>query len=295
MKFVSVGNIKNIALTQYRRDAITSEKINLYFENFLDTYSDFQYVWFENRLYFDSIYFNIVKHDIELFINREIGYVPMKTFPPELNIKLVDSVTVKRKIDRIILKKKINKEKIKNKIIDDFDNLIQNIKICSPGYRYIGCLDLEFWENDMGIILEFGWKIQDYMGVGQTTHFVIQENLNYKNGFYSKNNRFSRKDSRVVPLKIAKQKFKDEFLNKIDILVGHGLNNDIKVLQMNGITIDKKYYDTSDIGAVKILNRTDRISLENLLGVLNIPHDNLHNAANDVEFILEAFYEIGGL
>ena len=122
----------------------------------------------------------------------------------------------------------------------------------------------------------------------------MQENLKYTNGFYSENNRFARSDSRIVPLNIAKQQFREKFLDKVDVMVGHALSNDFKVLKVNGMPLNIRFLDTADIGAI-FMNEKDKVSLGRLLEHLDIDHRELHNAANDVEYTLEAFFKMGDL
>lgn len=294
MDLVSVGYIQSVALYQYNKYPAIREKINAFFEKFLEKYVDFRYVWFETRLYVEAIHLETIKMDLEKHLNKPLGKMSYKSFPPEYRFKFIDSIAAKKKVDKKALKKQLEKDKKREKITSKFDEVVQNIKSRNDGFRYIGCFDLEFWEHDMNILLEFGWRIEDYHGEGKTTHLIVQDNLNYKNGFYSKNNRFSRKDSKIVPLSVAKQKFKEEFLDKIDVLVGHGLCNDFKVLKLNGMDLNMNYYDTSDIGAA-LMKKDDKISLEKMLNHLEIKHEDLHNAANDVECILKAFFELGKL
>ena len=294
MDLVSIGYIKSVAIHQYNKYPQIREKINKFFDHFLDKYVGFKYVWYEDKLYVEATNLEKIKNDLENYLNKPINNIGFKSFPPDYRFRFIDDVAARKKVDKKALKKRLEREKKRNKITTGFNDIINKIKSNEEGFRYIGCFDLEFWEKDMNILLEFGWRIEDYHGEGKTTHLIIQDNLSYKNGFYSKNNRFSRKDSKIVPLSIAKQQFKEEFLDKIDVLVGHGLCNDFKVLKMNGVDLDLKYYDTSDIGAA-LLNRDDKISLEKMLKHLNIEHEDLHNAANDVEFILKVFYELGNL
>ena len=294
MDLVSVGYIQSVAIHQYNKYPQIRDKINKFFTQFLDNYMNFRYVWFEDKLYVEAENLNTIKTDLENYLNKPINKIGYKSFPPEYRFRFLDVVAAKKKIDKKLLKKQLEKEKKRNKITSGFDEVVNKIKSNEQGFRFIGCFDLEFWEHDMNILLEFGWRIEDYHGEGKTTHLIVQDNLNYKNGFYSKNNRFSRKDSKIVPLSVAKQQFKEEFLDKIDVLVGHGLCNDFKVLKSNGMDLDLKYYDTSDIGAA-MMKRDDKISLEKMLNHLQIKHDDLHNAANDVEFILKAFFELGKL
>ena len=95
-------------------------------------------------------------------------------------------------------------------------------------------------------------------------------------------------------LKIALQKFQTEFLDKVQVLMGHGLEQDCIVLGINGFDFTRPYLDTSDIGGA-IMNAPDKVSLERLLKYLKIDAKNLHNATNDAEYVLDVFFEMGDL
>lgn len=294
VELISVGFVQSNVTMQYGKHTNLKSKINKYFDEFVDVYRDFRYVWYEDKLYVHSDHKYQIEKDIEKLLNKPIKHIGPKIFPIDYSFKYIDSLSAKKKLERKIRRKIREKERKKQKIKKEFFSVVDNIKANKDGYRHIGCFDLEFWEHNMNYILEFGWRIEDYHGEGETVHLIVQDNLNYKNGFYSKNNRFARTDSKIVPLSVAKQKFKEEFLDKIDVLVGHGLSNDYKVLKSNGMNLKMKFLDTTDIGAV-MMNKDDKVSLERLLNHLNIRHDDLHNAANDVEFILKAFFELGDL
>ena len=295
MELVSIGYIQNTAILQYGKYGHLKELITNFFSNFLEKYSEWDYVWYESRLYVAGEHLPTIKKNLEDLLNKQINGLRPKSFPEEYNFRFIDSVSAKKRIDRRIQKKKLEREKKRNKIIHRFEEVVGGIKSHEQNHRFIGSFDLEFWEQDMSILLEFGWRIEDYhTGEGKTTHLIVKDNLNRKNGFYSKNNRFSRSDSKVVSLATAKQIFHDEFLSKVEVLVGHGLSNDYKALGLNGIDVRLPFLDTSDIGPA-LMDRDDKISLEKLLNHLKIQHDDLHNAANDVEFILKAFYEMGKL
>lgn len=295
MELISIGYIRHIVDRQYGKFPNIRAKINKYFDNFFEKYSDLKYVWLEDKLYIESYNKNKIKKDIEQLLNKPINKIHSKIISSEVKIKFITSLAAKKKLERKKHIKKKEIEKKNKKIKKQFFSVVDNIKSNKDGFKKIGCFDLEFWENNMNIILEFGWRIEDYAsGKGHTTHLIIQENLNYKNQFYSQNNRFARNDSKMVSLKTAKEKFINEFLSEIDIMVGHGLTNDFKVLQNNGVSLKKRYLDTSDIGSV-IMYENEKVSLERLLEYLRIKHVNLHNAANDVECILKAFFEMGDL
>ena len=294
MELISVSFVHHNVINQYGNHKMLRGKINNYFHQFIDKYKDFDYAWVDEKLYIDNKHGWQIKKDIEKLLNKPIKPIYTKIFGSKYNIKFIDVMDVKKKIEQKKIKKDYELE-IKHKSIkQEFYNIIDKIKKRENGYRYIGSFDLEFWEHNMNLLLEFGWSIVDYHGKTHTTHLIVQENLKYENGQFSKNNRFARKDSQTVPLKVALRRFKEEFLDKVEVLVGHGLTNDFKVLKLNGLDLNLEYIDTSDIGSV-IMGETDKVSLSRLLDYLKIEHDDLHNAANDVEFILKAFFELGNL
>ena len=182
----------------------------------------------------------------------------------------------------------------KKKFKDELFGAVKDIKAMKEGARYIGAFDLEFWEHNTDLILEFGWSVVDYQGETTSVHLLVQENLDYENGTYTKNNRHARTDTQTVPLKIALERFQKDFLDKTDIIVGHGLESDVKVLGINGFDFEREYLDTSDIGGA-IMDEKDKVSLERLLAHLEIEAFNLHNAANDAEYVLDVFFEMGDL
>jgi len=295
MELISIGFIHNDVTRQYKYHKNLRIKIDKYFSEFVDSYNHFKYVWIEGKLYISSKHSNKIKNDIETLLNNKIESIKVKFISQPSSIRFISSCTVKRKIESKKNKKKKEINFKRKRILDEFFSIINNIKNDNNIYfNNIGCFDLEFWENNSSFILEFGWCIVDYKtGERKTTHLIIDENIKYKN-VYVKDNRFGRDDSEIVSNEVAIQRFQDEFLTKIDVLIGHGLDNDVRVLNMNGLRIFKHYLDTSDIGAA-ILYENDRISLERLLTHLRIKGENLHNAANDAECILQTFFKMGEL
>ncbi len=294
MEYISLNFIQNNVIRQYGKQKALKSKINNYFGSFVDQHQDIPYVWLEGKAYVRGSFGFQLKKEIEKLLNKQIKPIHPKLFSSDFVIKERDNLYIKQKIEDRKLAIQAKSDARKKVINDKFFDTIKSIKNETPGFRYIGAFDLEFWENDMNLILEFGWSIIDYKGETKTTHLVVQENLKYENGVFSKNNRFARKDTQTVPLKVAMDRFQKEFLDKTDIYVGHGLENDFKVLSINGMNLELDYLDTADIGAV-LMGEDHKVSLQRLLNHLKIKHDNLHNAANDVEYLLEALCEMGDL
>lgn len=295
MDLISVGFVQNSVIQQYGKHPNLRMMINDFFTHFTDNYDDLEYVWYEGKVFVDAKHSDLIKGDIENVLNMKILPFGFKTLPPESVVEVVDSMVIKCKIEERRQKKIKEKEERKQKIKDDFGTTIDNIKKGVEGHRIIGSFDLEFWEQNNNVLLEFGWRIEDYeSGKGETVHLVVQENLNHTNTMYTSGNKFSRKDSQVVPLSVAKDRFQKEFLDVTELMVGHGLNNDIKVLDANGIKITQPYVDTSIVGGV-LMDHVNMISLTHLLKFYKIRHGTLHNAATDVEFTMKAFFEMGDL
>ena len=295
MDLISVGFVQNSVMQQYGKHPNLRMKSNDYFTRFTDNYTELDYVWYEGKMFVAAKHSDIIKGDIEETLNKQIFPFGFKTLPPESVVEVVDYMAIKDKMEERRLKKIKEKADKKQKIKDDFKTIIDNVKKGVEGHRIIGAFDLEFWEHNNEMLLEFGWCIDDYKtGKRKTTHLIVQENLNRTNSMFTTGNKFSRKDSQIVPLKVAKERFQKEFLDVTELMVGHGLNNDIKVLQANGINIKQKYVDTSIVGSV-LMNRTNMVSLTHLLNFYKIKHGGLHNAATDVEFTMKAFFEMGDL
>lgn len=292
MDLVSIGYIQNTAILLYGKYPRLREKIENYFKQFFDTYHDLKYVWYEDRIYVKGEYIDIIQADLEKAINKPIGTIRAKSFPPEQTFRFYDALKIKQRLEKRALKKKKEKDEKRNKIIGEFESLINNLKAGAEGFKTVGCFDLEFWEQDMNKILEFGWKIEDFSGNAKTTHLIIRDNIECENGFYSKNNRFSRTDSEVVSLDVAKKRFQTEFLGNFDILVGHALSNDFRVLKLNSMDCEQPYYDTADISAA-LMKKDNKMSLEKLLNHYNVSYVDLHNAANDVESTMAVFLRMG--
>jgi hypothetical protein len=294
MEFISLSHIKNNMIRQYGKQKALKGKINNYFTSFIDRHPDLEYGWLEHKVYLKGDFAWKLKKELEKTLNKPVRAIQYKYLPADFVMPFFTQLEIKAKVKEYEQLKKDRIEAKKQKFKDDFFSTIKSIKEEKENSRYIGAFDLEFWEHNTDLILEFGWSIVDYKGETHSVHILVQENLDYENGTYTKNNRYARTDTVTMPLKLALERFQKDFLDKTDIIVGHGLESDLKVLDINGFTFDREYLDTSDIGGA-IMDEEDKVSLTRLLEHLNIDAFNLHNAANDAEYVLDVFFEMGDL
>lgn len=294
MEFISLSHIKSNMIRQYGKQKALKGKINNYFTSFIDRHPDLEYGWLNHKVYLNGNFDWQLKKEIEKELNKPIKAIQHKYLPDDFVMSIFTQLEIKVKVKDYEQFKKDKAEAKKQKFKDGFFDTVKAIKEGKENARYIGAFDLEFWEHNTDLILEFGWSIVDYKGDTSSAHLLVQENLDHVNGTYTKNNRHARKDTVTVPLKVALDRFKKDFLDKTDIIVGHGLESDLKVLGINNFTFDREYLDTSDIGAA-IMDEQDKVSLTRLLEHLDIEAFNLHNAANDAEYVLDTFFEMGDL
>jgi len=294
MEFISLSHIKSNMIRQYGKQKTLKGKINNYFTSFIDRHPDLEYGWLEHKVYLKGNFDWQLKKELEKALNKPVKPIQHKYLPVDFKMQFLTQLEIKIKVKEYEQFKKDKTEAKKQKFKDGFFDAVKAIKEEKENARYIGAFDLEFWEHNTDLILEFGWSIVDYKGETTSVHLLVQENLDYENGTYTKNNRHARTDTITVPLKVALERFQKDFLDKTDIIVGHGLESDIKVLGINNFTFDREYLDTSDIGGA-IMDEQDKVSLTRLLDHLNIEAFNLHNAANDAEYVLDVFFEMGDL
>ena len=294
MEFISISHIHSTVIKQYGKQKALRSKINNYFNSFIDQHSDLEYGWLKHKVYLKDNFGWQLKKELERVLNKPIRPIRYKYLSEGFVMPFYNQIEIRKLVQEWTEVKKERSKAKKQKFRDEFFSVVKDIKEERENSRFIGAFDLEFWEHNTDVILEFGWSIVDYNGATTSTHLLVQENLNCENGTFTKNNRHARSDTQTVPLKIALDRFQKEFLDKTDVIVGHGLESDIKVLDINNFTFDRPYLDTSDIGGA-IMDEQDKVSLIRLLDHLKIESSNLHNAANDAEYVLEVFFEMGNL
>ncbi|KAI9023482.1 hypothetical protein CLU79DRAFT_748659 [Phycomyces nitens] len=217
----------------------------------------------------------------------------------------------------------------------DYQNLVQKLKKLNKGldrlrdakkelelaHRLIGSrqhifvsLDIEAYEEDHSILLEIGWSIYD----GKTDmyldqHYLVSTYRHLTNGKYvdDQKMRFQFGTSVWCTLKQALEELRKDLDWAVErdggfVLVGHGLESDIKYLAMQKFKWPGHREDVDNVrqsAAVAILN-TDTMygaSIDNVnnppslgatLGKLGIDTWCLHNAGNDAHYTLVLFMSL---
>ena len=148
MELISIGFVHSNVSKQYGKHQLLKTKINKYFSQFVDKYRDFDYVWFEDKLYVESKHGWRIKKDIEKLLNKQINQIRPKVFPPEFGFTFIDALSAKQKIEQKNIRKKKEREGRKRKVKNKFFRAIKNIKSGRKEFNRIGCFDLE---NDLSI------------------------------------------------------------------------------------------------------------------------------------------------
>ncbi|KAI9487727.1 MAG: hypothetical protein EXX96DRAFT_535855 [Benjaminiella poitrasii] len=254
---------------------------------------------------------NICEHLLK-FITQTIPQVP----PPSLN-KLTPShyeiiervkITEPNVFSKIQQKaKKKNKQREKLRMAKRELELAKRV-LNGDKYVFIS-IDIEAYELDHSILLEIGWSMYDSKNKKLMDQHYI--NSNYR---HLKNERFvaDQKEKFLFGTSVwcTMKQALIELRKDLDwavqrdggfILVGHGLDSDIKYLRNEKFhwpTVDgNETLDVEDSAKITILN-TDTIyaasindlhnppSLGRTLELLNIETWNLHNAGNDAHYTL---------
>ncbi|KAK6455902.1 uncharacterized protein RJT20DRAFT_129286 [Scheffersomyces xylosifermentans] len=161
-------------------------------------------------------------------------------------------------------------------------------------------IDVEAYERSLGKVTEIGVVVYDpevsegsVLPVIKPFHIIIKENLRLVNGRYvpDKKDRYMGGTSYVMP-KDEAEKFVSAIISKYvndrdGVLVGHHIEGDIKWIRSIGVEIrsDVKIVDTFRLHGI---SRSRGGTLRGVLREVNLPHGNLHNAANDAYFTLMA-------
>lgn len=172
------------------------------------------------------------------------------------------------------------------------------------------CVDVETWEQspkDETHILEVGISIYDPRGQQhlstpnvKTYHLVNSDNLKLKNGRYVPNHREYFMGATLwrmslLLIKIFIQGLFDYYSGLkqwSSVLVGHGLQNDIKYLRHMGI--EHPFVHTIDTEKLFALsrNKTDKTNLRTALKETMILSGYMHNGANDAYYTLQLLFKL---
>jgi len=191
-------------------------------------------------------------------------------------------------------------EKLQNRI-----KLIEAIQEKIDNDKLFICLDIEAYERNHDYLTEFGWCIFKKNGeIIVTRHAIVEEYINYHNGRYVPDNKsnFNFGKSEVKKLNNVYRDLKKD-IEKVNYLVGHGINNDIRFLKKIKVDVSKfkKLSTANSIGDYGIIETMDLfsgfflskpVSLEKCLRKLEIPYEKLHNAGNDAYYTMQVFLEI---
>ncbi|GEQ71530.1 hypothetical protein JCM33374_g5214 [Metschnikowia sp. JCM 33374] len=166
--------------------------------------------------------------------------------------------------------------------------------------RPLVAVDIEAYERRPKIITELGFAIYDPENQWlspvphiRTTHIISHENKRFLNSMFVPNHkyRFNGGTSYQMYQKMSslylEDTFKYYFQERGAVIVGHNLAGDIKWLQGHGVGNPA---DTPQVDTQKLfhLSRKRGATLRGILQTVEIPHANLHNAANDAYYTLLA-------
>jgi len=197
-------------------------------------------------------------------------------------------------------------EKLQNRI-----KLIELIKEKIDDDKLYICLDIEAYERNHDFLTEFGWCLFKKNGkIIKIKHAIVEEYKNYHNGRYVPDNRdhFNFGTSKVEKLKDIYKELKNDF-DKVNYLVGHGINNDIRFLKKIKVDVSKFKKMNSgtkidDYGIIETMDLfsgfflTKPVGLEKSLRRLEIQYKRLQNVEKNFFFffffkcIIDLFYFI---
>ncbi|CAN3356548.1 hypothetical protein DICA3_F22342 [Diutina catenulata] len=157
-------------------------------------------------------------------------------------------------------------------------------------------IDVEAWERASEKVTELGISVYDpRKSTGRfphirTTHLIIKENHKYFNSRYvpDKKHQYNGMVSYVMA-QAECAKFIQKLLTGLGsefAFVGHQFDGDISWLRSIGIHIPE--VPVVDVGKIFQQSRSAGGTLHGVLDFCDVPHANLHNAANDAYYTLVA-------
>ncbi|ORX78785.1 hypothetical protein BCR32DRAFT_269883 [Anaeromyces robustus] len=192
-------------------------------------------------------------------------------------------------------------EKLQNRI-----KLIEAIKEKIDDDKLYICLDIEAYERNHDYLTEFGWCLFKKNGeIIKKKHAIVEEYKHYKNGRYVPDNKehYNFGESEIIKLNDIYKELKNDF-DKVNYLVGHGINNDIRFLKKIKVDVSKfkkmngNGSKIDDYGIIETMDLfsgfflTKPLGLEKCLKKLELPYEKLHNAGNDAYYTMQVFLEI---
>ncbi|KAG7664389.1 uncharacterized protein J8A68_002062 [[Candida] subhashii] len=229
-------------------------------------------------------------------------YTPM--IHPELDYSKVKSLKETFKLKGIDIDQYLESDHFKFKQGGEkraLQILTSAMKLTNPLTKPLISIDCEASEDNTKKLTEIGIAILDpqistpgsIVPQIKTIHLVILENLQLHNYKYVQGNKlkFMGGTSYVLTKKQAENilgQIMEKYITTRDgVLIGHDVKQDIKYLKKAGIQVSQTIHRIDTMALIK-LSRDSGHSLWAVLKQLDIPHANLHNAANDAYYSLIA-------
>ncbi|KAI8918346.1 hypothetical protein DFJ77DRAFT_455244 [Powellomyces hirtus] len=181
------------------------------------------------------------------------------------------------------------------KLAEKYMVVLENAKQKLDDHIFLA-LDVEAYEADHTILLEIGWTLWSPKLPKSSRlwakHYVITDNLRYRNGRYVPDHRynFNQGDSVEATLEETLEELRHDFRRKNVVLIGHDIRSDIEYLEIWGLDptdYTKDIFDTRDLFVP--VGMKEQTSLKTICTDLNIPTKYLHNAGNDAYYTMLAF------
>lgn len=165
----------------------------------------------------------------------------------------------------------------------------------------IVCIDIEAYEFDHKKVTEIGYSIgyfnpQLNRYEVSAHHIIIKEYMNLVNGVRVPNWKFGFLfgESKILSLSNAALEMR-RVLKDVNVVVGHGVANDLVWLKKMGVKIDGKKICDVQVLFKAVKGNIECVKLEKVLEYCGIESDRLHNGGNDARFTLEAYLKLVSL
>ncbi len=187
------------------------------------------------------------------------------------------------------LKKYINKN---TKLLNDMSILTKCYKD-----KKILCFDFEAFENNQNIITELGISTL-INGIYKSEHYIVKENLAYKNKRNIKDKKFNFNFGHSKTLELKKIiKILKNYLDESDLIIGQSIDNDFEYVnkflknqdEFPKNFISMKNYNIMDTHDMTFLFIKSGMGMKKALDMFEIPYRNLHNGGNDSRYNILMF------